>query len=73
MQNNTRPSVLRLNFTLGSWLKLRLKNISEGQDLILGPYRNQASYTQFHRVWSARIVCMCDTKWESEPRKRAES
>lgn len=42
MQNNARPSVLKLNFNLGSWLKLRLTNISKGQDLI------QARYTQFH-------------------------
>lgn len=48
MQNNARYSVLKLNFNLSSWLKLRLKTISKGQDLILGPYRNQARYTQFH-------------------------
>lgn len=41
MQNNTGPSVLQLNFNLSSWLKLRVTNISKGQDLILGPYRTR--------------------------------
>lgn len=37
MQNNARPSVLKLNFNLSSWLEQRLTNISKEQGLILGP------------------------------------